>query len=69
MTHFFRCYVGLQLNETGYKGCELEAKPNDPQAAEALLRIRPLTLRRLTRQRHTFLDKNVVGIACRSLKH
>ena len=62
VTHSFRCEVGFQLNETGYKGCELEAKPDDPQAAETLLRIRPLTLRRLMRQRHTYLDKNGVGI-------
>ena len=59
----------MQLNETGHKGCELEAKPDDPQAAEALLRISPLTLRRLMRQRHTYLDKNGVRIACKYLKH
>ena len=69
MTDFLGCQGGLKLNETGYKGCELEAKPDDPQAAETLLRIRPLTLRRLMRQRYTYLDKNVDGIACRSLKH
>jgi hypothetical protein len=69
LTDFVGCQGGLQLNETGHKGCELEAKPDDPQAVEALLRSRPLTLRRLMRQRHTYLDKNGVGIACKYLKH
>ena len=69
MTDFLGCQGGLQLNKTGYKGCELEAKPDDPQAAEALLRIRPLTLRRLMWQGHTYLDKKGDGIAFKSLKY